>query len=253
MTDPGSAAEIIGDPDHSGAFVFICEHASQRVPSPLEVAPSDRPWLDMHWGFDIGAQIMTEVLVERLGAVAVLANFSRLVIDPNRGLDEAGLIPQAVEGYPLSFNAELSAAEQARRVKNLHAPYHHTVDALLTHRISRQPNTVLISVHSLTPDYMGSVREMELSVMYDEHERAGESLAAGLAHAGLITAVNKPYSGREGLMYSAHRHSQAHGCVALQIETRQDLIDTNARAQAMALKILSVIEGCCDDLSVKGA
>ncbi|MEM6929678.1 MAG: hypothetical protein AAF602_22250, partial [Myxococcota bacterium] len=45
-----------------------------------------------------------------------------------------------------------------------------------------------------------------------------------LAVAGWSVALNEPWSGREGLMYAADRHSLAHGRVALEIEVRQDLL-----------------------------
>ena len=50
---------------------------------------------------------------------------------------------------------------------------------------------------------------------------------------GFKVALNEPYSGRNGLMYSAMRHGRAHGALYLELELNQKLIGTAGDARKM--------------------
>ena len=53
-------------------------------------------------------------------------------------------------------------------------------------------------------------------------EALAERLAVSLDEAGFVVARNEPWSGRDGLIYSAEHHADAHGKAALELEIRQD-------------------------------
>ena len=93
------------------------------------------------------------------------------------------------------------------------------------------------AIHSFTPVYLGQSRPMEVGVLFDAYHEAAWRLEGALAEAGFATALNAPYSGMDGLIYSARRHGRAHGLVYLELEVRQDLIDTPARAAAVAERL----------------
>ena len=71
---------------------------------------------DRHIAYDIGVEAVTRELAAWLGVPAVLANFSRLLIDPNRGEDDPTLIRQLYDGtvvpgnYPMSRRGTRKAA-----------------------------------------------------------------------------------------------------------------------------------------------
>lgn len=200
------------------AVLLTCEHASERLPAPLRWPKADRRLLGTHWAFDLGARELTEELAAALGCGAVLAEFSRLVIDPNRALDEPTLIRTRAEGAPIQLNEALPENARRERIERLYEPYHDAVDRAV--RASGAPT--LLSVHSFTPVYEGSVRPMEVGVLFDQHEQEAQTLGDALSRAGFAVAYNAPYSGREGLIYSVERHARTHGRVALELEVRQD-------------------------------
>ena len=74
-------------------------------------------------------------------------------------------------------------------------------------------------------------------MLFDDHEAHAERLADALAGEGFAVARNEPYSGYAGLIYAARRHGRAHGIPYLELEVRNDLIDTPARAAAAAERI----------------
>ena len=79
----------------------------------LGLRPED---LHRHIAFDLGAEGVAAGLAEALGAPAILSRFSRLLIDPNRGLDDPTLIMQISDGLVVPGNVGLSAAETEARL-----------------------------------------------------------------------------------------------------------------------------------------
>lgn len=236
------AAEIVGDRHHTRRLVVTCEHASRRVPAPLVTSAEDARWLDTHWGWDIGAAALTRELVTRKSCCAVLARFSRLVCDANRAVGDDTFIRREIEGDTLSFNRDLTEAEIARRIDAYHAPYHALVDQCLGERVARGGDVVLFSIHSFTPVFDGQRREMEMGVLFDRFEPIAQRFAGHLTDVGFRTALNAPYSGKDGMMYAMSLHGQSHGVVYLELEVRQDLLSTPA-------DIADVADRLCDALT----
>ncbi len=205
--------------------VFVtCEHASEAFPPPT-VLPDADAWLaGTHWAYDLGAEAIVRDLAAALDAPAVLAAFSRLVCDPNRDEHEPTLFRDVAEGRPVTLNVGLDADERERRLALYHRPFHAAVDAAL----KESEATILLSIHTFTPVYEGNERAMQIGVLFDEEEPLAEDVARVLREAGFIVAMNEPYSGRDGLIYSAARHAAAHGKRALELEVRQDLAVSEA-------------------------
>jgi predicted N-formylglutamate amidohydrolase len=200
--------------------LITCEHASNHVPTPFGWTEEDEWLAQTHWAYDVGAAILTRELATQLEAVAVLAGFSRLLADPNRPETSPELFRARAEGRRVQMNHDLDDAERERRLELFWRPFH---DA--AHRTAaNHPGDVVFAVHSFTPSYEGTPRAMELGVLFDEEEALAVRLAERLRRAGFVVAMNEPYSGKEGLLYSAERHARAHARRAVEIEVRQDLI-----------------------------
>ena len=200
-------------------LLLTAEHASERMPSPWEWPEADRWLVGTHWAYDIGAAELTRELARRLGATAVLARFTRLLADPNRPEGDPTLFREVAEGHPVALNRGLSPEERARRLERLWRPYHAAVDAAV--RASNAP--LVLAIHTFTPLYEGEARQLEVGVLFDREEDLAKELHDALGAVGVNVALNEPYSGRAGLIYSAHRHAETHGRRALELEVRQDL------------------------------
>ena len=66
----------------------------------------------------------------------------------------------------------------------------------------------LCSIHSFTPVYRGCVRDVEVGVLFDAHDAHAEELAAALSEQGFTTALNEPYSGKDGLIWDSRELSE---------------------------------------------
>lgn len=220
------------------AKVFLtCEHASQRFPESWRLAGADLRLAGTHWAYDLGAAEITRELAAATSAPAVLARFSRLLADPNRAEDSPDLFRARADGLPIELNRDLDADERAARLA-LHRAYH----AAIERSLGATSADIVFAVHTFTPVYEGAVRAVELGVLFDREEALAEAMAAPLRAAGFVVAMNEPYSGRGGLMYSAERHAQRHGARAIELETRQDIATDPARRHQLVATVAGFLQ-----------
>src|SRR3546814_17148183 len=83
----------------------------------------DEAALARHIAWDIGIAEVTRHLARRLDAPAVLSRFSRLIVDPNRQLDNPTLIPEISDGTVVPGNPHLDAGPRRSRVDSFFRPY----------------------------------------------------------------------------------------------------------------------------------
>jgi predicted N-formylglutamate amidohydrolase len=213
--------ELVGERT-ARRLVLVCDHAGRRIPRSLGSLglPQEATWRHIAW--DIGAAELTVALAHRLSATALLATYSRLVIDCNRDEDHPTACSEAGDGHRVRGNEALSPDARSMRVRAIHTPYHQCLAALLDERVAVGP-AALVSVHSFTPVLHGEVRPWVAGVLWDQDDRIAVPLLKGLRDlkVGLI-GDNEPYSGRLPAAYTVHRHGAARGIPHVSIEIRQD-------------------------------
>jgi len=225
------------NPDRSGRLVLTCEHASCAVPVEYDALGLDDEQLGEHIGWDIGAGALTDLLAQRLAAPAVQSGVSRLVIDCNRDLADHDLIVRESHGVRVPGNQGVDAVERERRIREFYEPYHDAIDTLL----ARRPDVLLLSIHSFTPVLSGRERRFDAGVLFDdfaiEAERFGEALGA----QGLQVRYNQPYSGLDGLIFSARTHGMRHALRYLELEVNNRLLRTPAEIDATATAVVGAV------------
>ena len=102
--------------DWSRGALILCDHAENSIPEELGTLGLRPEDLNRHIAYDLGAGAVAERLAALLGVPALIAQFSRLLIDPNRGLDDPTLIMQVSDGILVPANAGLSEAEIEARI-----------------------------------------------------------------------------------------------------------------------------------------
>jgi len=222
-------------------LILSCEHASNRIPPPLEASANDEIWLNTHWGIDIGTAELTRAIVEMTGSMAVLARFSRLVCDANRHRDRDDLIRAQVEGCELDFNRGVDEAEVTRRIETYHEPFHQVLDQVIGDRMQIDGPVMFISMHSFTPIWDRKMRTMDVGVLYNPYEELALQVQKELDAEGFFTAMNEPYSAAFGLMYSAERHGRKHHVQHIELEFNQALLCTPQRARRVAKKVVRAL------------
>ena len=212
--------------------LLVCDHASRFIPPALAGLGLSEAEVCRHIAWDIGVAEVTKGLARRLDAPAVLSRFSRLVVDPNRDVDDDTLMPAVSDGVAVPGNRDLSAAARAARIAEFHAPYHAAVERALAASVG-WPDTnakrapALVSMHSFTPVMDGIERPWQVGILWDHDGRMALPLMETLRARGIAVGDNQPYSGRDVQGYTLRLHAESRGLPNVLIEVRQDLIDTH--------------------------
>ncbi len=232
---------IFGE-DRPGRWLVTCDHASNRVPADvcggdLGVSAED---MGRHIAWDVGARGVAEALGVALNSPVISSDFSRLVMDANRGEEDPTLVMQIYDGTIVPGNARIPGAEVERRLATLYRPYH----AALTRLAARQSDTVIVAVHSFTPCLRGRApRPWQVGILYSHLDpRLSRPLIDALRAApDLCVGDNEPYDGHlPG--DSIDMHALQPGRHNTLIEVRSDLIVNSAGQVAWGQRLAPVLK-----------
>ena len=237
LIDRDEPAPVTHLNEHGTASVLLTgDHVSNRIPRALDVLGLDPAVLEQHVAYDIGTHKLISHLVEHLDAPAVIAGYSRLVVDLNRSLEDPTAFPEVSDGIPIPGNQGLSRADRAARVHSFYTPYRVAIDRTLHRFRERGITPAFISIHSFTPQMAGKERPWHIGLLWDKDPRIPLPLMETLrAHpAGFNVGDNEPYSGRHPADYTIDHHAEAAGLPHVSIEIRQDLVNTEEGAERWA-------------------
>jgi predicted N-formylglutamate amidohydrolase len=234
--------EII-EGDRKRGLVLVADHAHRELPEEYGDLGLPAGEFDRHIAYDVGVEMVTRKLAVLLGAPAVMARFSRLLIDPNRGEDDPTLIRQLYDGTVVPGNYPITLEERERRLERFYRPYHDARAAVVA-SVARQSGHApfIFSVHSFTPQMQGHVRPWHAGVLWDMDHRAPWPLIEMLAvDKSLVVGDNEPYDGalRGDTMY---RHAIVNGFAHALIEIRQDLITNEKGASEWAEQLAPIVD-----------
>jgi predicted N-formylglutamate amidohydrolase len=221
--------------------LLVCDHAGCRFPASLGTLGLDPFARRCHLAWDIGAGALTERLAKQLGVTAVLARYSRLVVDCNRELMDPGAFLEYGDGILVPGNRHLARAEKERRADAVYWPYHRAIDDQVRRLRAAGPPPAFISMHSFAPVLDGIVRDVQMGVLWDADSRLSDIFIEEFRAAGYVTGDNEPYSGRAPQDYTVDNHAEAGGLPHVGIEVRQDLIGDVAGIEAVERVVRSII------------
>jgi predicted N-formylglutamate amidohydrolase len=226
----------------------VCDHAGRAFPTALGRLGLPPEAADRHIAWDIGAADLACALAERLDAPALLANYSRLVVDCNRRLEDPTAFSVHGDGHRIPGNEQLSDVERARRAAACYAPYHAAIAGHLGVLRATGGAPVLVAIHSFTPVYRAMPRPWHVGVLWDTDARIAHPLLEWLRREpGLVVGDNQPYSGRYPADYTVWQHAGRDGHPVICLEIRQDLLLTRPGiaewADRLAAALLAVTGG----------
>ncbi len=226
--------------ERDSRFLIVCDHATNTVPPDLG-GTLGLPDADMarHIAFDVGAAGVAEALGAALGAPVIRTEFSRLVIDPNRGEDDPTLLMRVYDGSVIPGNRAADATEKERRLDAYYRPYHVALEALA----ARRDDTAIVAVHSFTRQLRSRPsRPWHIGILHAWDRRLSDPLIAHLsAEPDLTVGRNEPYAGHlPG--DTIDRHALHHGRLNTLIELRNDLIGSAPHQAAWGERLAPMLE-----------
>jgi predicted N-formylglutamate amidohydrolase len=234
-------------------LLLTADHAGRSIPRRLGRLGVPESELERHIAWDIGIAGVTQHLSGALDAIAVLQTYSRLVIDCNRDPSMPSSMPEISEATQIPGNVGLSEAERTLRVREIFAPYHARIAALLDARAAAGRRTVLVAMHSFTPVFKGESRAVQVGVLFNRDARMASALLRLLrAEGDIVVGENAPYAITDTSDYTAPVHGEKRGLPHVEIEIRQDLIADAAGQAAWAARFARLLPVADAELRASG-
>lgn len=208
-------------------FILTADHAGRLIPRALGDLGVPEAERDRHIAWDIGIAGVTEHLSAALDATAVFQTYSRLVVDCNRNPDWPSAMPEISEFTEIPGNRGLTQADRDRRAREIFHPYHDRIAALLDVRAAAGRASIVVAMHSFTPVFKGEPRAIEVGILYFRRTKLASVMLDLLrAEPGLTIGENAPYALTGTSDYSIPTHAEGRGLEHVEVEIRQDLIET---------------------------
>ena len=228
----------IENPKGRAKCVIVCDHAANRVPKALKNLGLSKTNLNKHIAWDPGTEDIGRYISKKLNAALVLASYSRLVVDLNRGDDHPEIMRDTSDHVFIPGNAKLTEPEKQQRMDTLFWPYHEQISSQLKRFTDKGIAPVLVSVHSFTPQMDGFRRPWHIGVLWNREEKLALQLVKALRrnNPDLVIGENEPYSLKEAnyLKNTISTHAEAQGLPYIILEFRQDLVNTKKKADKWA-------------------
>lgn len=172
-------------------LIITCEHADQQVPFEFEgLFNGHVEVLQSHEGWDPGAWPIAQAISKATGAPLFGYPITRLLIEPNRSIDNPQLFSR--------FSNSLSEKEKTRLIEEYYLPYRNQVRMT----IDRLAKPVLhLSVHTFTPVWKGIPRTVDIGLLFDPARKLESDICARLLKQlqielpELSIRFNEPYLG----------------------------------------------------------
>ena len=146
-------------------------------------------------------------------------------------------------------NRNLSRADRAARVAAIFTPYQNRITALLDARQAAGRRTVLVAMHSFTPNFKGERRDMQVGVLYNKDATLARIMLDLLrAEGDLIVGDNAPYAITGDSDYGIPVHGEQRGLPHVEIEIRQDLIADDIGQSEWAARFARLLTTAIDRL-----
>jgi predicted N-formylglutamate amidohydrolase len=227
LSDRDPAPVEVVNADGRAVFVLTCEHAGRQVPVALRDLGIPATEMNRHIAYDIGAEGLARGLSTILDAPLVLQRFSRLVVDCNRPFDAPDCFPGVSDGTAIPANETLTEQERRQRFEEIHQPFHRAITTLLDRRANAAALTILVSVHSFTPQLAtGTPRPWLLGSLSNRDPHFAQHFIAAFRSANpeIACAHNEPYVVDDRTDYTIPVHGEIRGLPHLLLEVRNDMI-----------------------------
>src|SRR4030088_251032 len=222
-------------------FLLTSDHYGRAIPRLLGDLGLPAGELERHIAWDIGIAGVAEALSKHLDAHLIAQRYSRLVIDCNRPPDAPSSIPRISEATVIQGNEGLARGAAETRRRAIFEPYHRRISEVIDHRLRENIPTVLVSLHSFTPEYAGIARPWHIGTLYHRDTKLPPLLLKWLRREpDLVVGDNEPYAVSDDTDYTIPVHAERRGLMNTGIEIRQDLISNQAGETSWADRLARI-------------
>ena len=131
------------------SILIIADHASNFIPEDYNNLGLSDKLIESHIAYDLGVKELAFKLSKKLQTHLVVGDYSRLLIDLNRGVKDPTLISSISHGVKIIQNYKISKKEKRFRVNQIYNIYHKKIYEI----IKKNKINIIISLHSFNPYY----------------------------------------------------------------------------------------------------
>ena len=227
-------------------IIFLCDHASNFIPKSYNSLGLPSKVLNSHISWDIGAKDLCEKVSKALGQSYFYANFSRLLIDPNRHLFSSDLIVTNSWGQTIPGNIDISFEKKKKRIENYYKCYHQNLEKFIKKKKAQHNKIYLIAIHSFTKKTFSKNRGIKIGLLYNKNIDLLLYIQKKLQKNKIHFGRNFPYSGFF-YNYTLDKHSNNGIIDNISIEIRNDLICSLKGIKKYSNLFIKIFESLIND------
>ena len=217
-------------------ILFIADHASNYIPKSLDNLGLNKNLFNTHIAYDLGIKELCINLSKLLKSKFITGEYSRLIIDLNRGLSDPTLIPEIVDRKIIPKNIKLSKNEKRNRISEVYNRYHNNIKRT----IKSDHITILISLHSFNPIFKNKKRNIHFGILSNQDRRLSNYIITEMRQRGLKVGDNEPYEGNL-IGDTMYKHGLKNNLYHTLIEVRNDLLSSSTNIHRVSMLLKKVV------------
>ena len=225
-------------------LLLIADHASNYIPKKYNNLCVSKKEILTHKAFDLGVRDLAINLSNKLNSYLVLGEYSRLLIDCNRGLNDPTLISAISDRKLILGNKKITKQERVKRINNIYRPYHEKIRK----KILEKKINVIVSLHSFNPIFKGKKRNIKYGILSNQDRRLSDLLLNELKKKNNVVGDNEPYKGSL-IGDTLYKHALNRGLHHSLIEIRNDLLSNVKKIDQVSNLLYRVINKSIKSLS----
>ena len=225
-------------------LLLIADHASNYIPKKYNNLGVSKKEILTHKAYDPGVKDLALNLSNKLNSYLILGDYSRLLIDFNRDLNDPTLISAISDRKLIIGNKNITKQERINRINNMYRPYHEKIKK----KILEKKINVIVSLHSFNPIFKGKKRKLKYGILSNQDRRLSDLLLIELKKNKNLVGDNEPYKGSL-IGDTLYKHALKRGLNHSLIEIRNDLLSNVKKIDQVSNLLYRVINKSIKSLS----
>ena len=231
---------------NKSSLLIIVDHASNFIPPNYKNLGLPKKLTESHIAYDLNILNLSKCINSHLKSEIIYGEYSRLVIDLNRGKNDPTLIPSISDKKLITGNVGINSKEYNYRKNFFYNHYHSRIDKL----INTKKIKLIISMHSFNPYFKGKKRNTEIGILSNKDRRYSDLLIKQMKKLKKYKiGDNIPYKG-DLIGDTLYKHGLKKNILHSLIEVRNDLINSEIKVNKMARFIVSSLKKINRELSL---
>ena len=226
-------------------LLIVADHASNYIPKKYDNLGLTKKDISTHKAYDLGVKDLAINLSNKFNSELVLGEYSRLLIDCNRGMNDPTLISVISDRKLILGNKKITKKEQIYRIKKIYKPYHDKINK----KILEKKINVIISLHSFNQIFKGRKRFLEYGILSNEDRRLSDLIIKELMKKNNFVGDNEPYKGSL-IGDTLYKHALKRGIYHSLIEIRNDLLSNVKKIDQVSNLMYRVINNSIKSLPI---